>query len=117
LESLQIPLPPLSIQHEVLAILNEMEAELQTLEQMAAKAEQRAKFILDGYLTSDAVVAVAESDEEESETNSIIIPPPTEKDNDYTSMTRADLLALCKERNIKGVSAKKKEELIELLSK
>ena len=46
-----ITLPPLSIQHEVLAILNEMEAELQTLEQMAAKAEQRAKFILDGYLT------------------------------------------------------------------
>jgi type I restriction enzyme, S subunit len=43
--------PPLPIQHEVLAILNEMEAELQTLEQMAAKAEQRAKFILDGYLT------------------------------------------------------------------
>ena len=47
-----IIVPPLSVQHEVLAILNEMEAELQTLEQMAAKAEQRAKFILDGYLTS-----------------------------------------------------------------
>ena len=46
-----IIVPPLRIQHEVLAILNEMEAELQTLEQMAAKAEQRAKFILDGYLT------------------------------------------------------------------
>jgi type I restriction-modification system DNA methylase subunit len=43
--------PPLPIQHEVLSILNEMEAELATLEQMAAKAEQRAKFILDGYLT------------------------------------------------------------------
>jgi len=43
--------PSLPIQHEVLAILNEMEAELATLEQMAAKAEQRAKFILDGYLT------------------------------------------------------------------
>ena len=51
ISSVQIPLPPLPIQHEVLAILNEMEAELQTLEQMAAKAEQRAKFILDGYLT------------------------------------------------------------------
>ena len=46
-----IYIPPLPIQHEVLAILNEMEAELQTLERMAAKAEQRAKFILDGYLT------------------------------------------------------------------
>jgi restriction endonuclease S subunit len=47
----EIPVPPLPIQHEVLAILNEMEAELATLEQMATKAEQRAKFILDGYLT------------------------------------------------------------------
>lgn len=46
---IDIPLPPLPIQHEVLAILNEMEAELATLEHMAAKAEQRAKFILDGY--------------------------------------------------------------------
>ena len=51
IEELKIPLPPLPIQHEVLAILNEMEAELQMLQQMAVKAEQRAKFILDGYLT------------------------------------------------------------------
>jgi restriction endonuclease S subunit/predicted RNA methylase len=51
LTNYEIPLPPLPIQHEVLAILNEMEAELATLEQMAVKAEQRAKFILDGYLT------------------------------------------------------------------
>jgi len=44
-----MPVPPIEFQHEVLAILNEMEAELATLEHMAAKAEQRAKFILDGY--------------------------------------------------------------------
>lgn len=48
-----MPVPPIDFQHEVLAILNEMEAELQTLEQMAAKAEQRAKFILDGYLVKN----------------------------------------------------------------
>jgi type I restriction enzyme S subunit len=45
-------IPPLPIQQEVLTTLNEMEAEMNTLEQMAAKAEQRAKYILDGYLTS-----------------------------------------------------------------
>jgi type I restriction enzyme S subunit len=44
-----MPIPPIEFQHEILAILNEMEAELVTLEQMVAKAEQRAKFILDGY--------------------------------------------------------------------
>jgi len=62
-----ITLPPLPIQHEVLAILNEMEAELATLEQMAAKAEQRAKFILDGYLSPSPTpvidTPVVESDE------------------------------------------------------
>lgn len=51
---LEIPIviPPLPIQQEVLAILNEMEAELKVMEQMAAKAEQRAKYILDGYLSN-----------------------------------------------------------------
>jgi type I restriction-modification system DNA methylase subunit len=48
----EIPCPPLPIQEEVLAILNEMEAQLKVMEQMAEKAEQRAKYILDGYLTS-----------------------------------------------------------------
>jgi type I restriction enzyme, S subunit len=46
-----IVVPPLSVQQEVLAILNEMDAERKVLEQMAAKAEERAKFILKAYLT------------------------------------------------------------------
>jgi len=45
-------IPPLPIQQEILAILNEMESELKAMEQMAARAEQRAKYILDGYLCS-----------------------------------------------------------------
>ena len=44
--------PPLAVQEEVLTTLNEMDAELKVMEQMAAKAEQRAKYILDGYLSS-----------------------------------------------------------------
>ena len=50
--TIEIPCPPLAVQQEVLAILNEMEAELKVMEQMAANAEQRAKYILDGYLAS-----------------------------------------------------------------
>lgn len=50
--TIEIPCPPLAIQQETLAILNDMEAELKVMEDMAAKAEQRAKYILDGYLTS-----------------------------------------------------------------
>ena len=53
---MEIPIPPLPIQQEVLAILNEMEAELKVMEQMAAKAEQRAKYILDGYLSTQTTV-------------------------------------------------------------
>ncbi len=52
LTNYEITVPTLPIQQEVLAILNEMEAELKAMEQMAAKAEQRAKYILDGYLSS-----------------------------------------------------------------
>jgi type I restriction enzyme S subunit len=54
---LEIPIltPPLPIQQEVLTILNEMETELKTMEQMVARAEQRAKYILDGYLSSQKV--------------------------------------------------------------
>jgi len=55
LSDYSIPIPPLPIQEEILAILNEMESELKVMEQIAAKAEQRAKFVLDGYLSSQKV--------------------------------------------------------------
>ena len=45
-----IPIPPLETQQQILTILNEMESERNSLMQMASKAEQRAKFVLDGYL-------------------------------------------------------------------
>ena len=53
--NLSYSIPPLPIQEKVLAKLNEMEAELKVMEQMAANAEQRAKYILDGYLFSQPV--------------------------------------------------------------
>jgi len=46
----EIPIPPLETQQQILTILNEMEGERKSLEQMASKAEERAKFVLDGYL-------------------------------------------------------------------
>ena len=58
--NLSYAVPPLAIQQEVLAILNEMEAELKVMEQMAAKAEQRAKYVLDGYLSSQPVEATVQ---------------------------------------------------------
>jgi predicted GIY-YIG superfamily endonuclease len=34
---------------------------------------------------------------------------------DYSQKTRDELIALCKERNMKGYSGKKKEEILSLL--
>jgi restriction endonuclease S subunit len=45
-----IPIPPLETQQQILTILNTMESERKSLEQMASKAEERAKFVLDGYM-------------------------------------------------------------------
>lgn len=56
LSEILMPIPPLAVQQETLAILNEMESELKVMEQMASKAEQRAKFILDGYLSIQTTV-------------------------------------------------------------
>ena len=35
--------------------------------------------------------------------------------DDYSKKTRSELIAICKERSIKGVSSKKKAEIIQLL--
>lgn len=51
MQGIEIPLPPLALQQEALALLTEMDVERKMLERMTAKAEERAKFILDGYLT------------------------------------------------------------------
>lgn len=59
----EIPIPPLPIQQQTRAILNEMDIELKALEQMVAKAEQRAKFILDGYLSSEPTSELAPAQE------------------------------------------------------
>lgn len=79
LTNYEIPIPPLAVQQEVLAILNEMEAEMKTLEQMAAKAEQRAKYILDGYLSSKPTAEPALVDPVAVPQNTLVAPTePTE---------------------------------------
>jgi restriction endonuclease S subunit len=119
LNDFKIPIPPLPIQTEILAILNEMETELNTLEQMAIKAETRTRFILDGYLSTSAT-AVEEAEEEEilhelpSPTLSIIPPIPLSKP-DYKAMSKPELLEQCKKNNLKGCAPLKKEELIKRL--
>jgi hypothetical protein len=52
LETIYIPLPSTAIQQEVLGMLQAMEEERTALQQMAIKAEERATYILQGYLQS-----------------------------------------------------------------
>jgi restriction endonuclease S subunit len=73
---LEYPCPPLPIQQEILAILNEMEAELKVMEQMAAKAEQRAKYILDGYLTQPAANSTPHVEPVAVPQNTLVAPTP-----------------------------------------
>lgn len=103
LNEFEIPIPPLPIQTEILAIMNEMDAELKTLEQMSAKAEARARFILDGYLSTP----VTEVEEEETTAapaaasiSNVLTHEPAEPDllPAYESMTRSQLLEECKKR-------------------
>jgi adenine-specific DNA-methyltransferase len=44
------------------------------------------------------------------------VAQPVENSMDYSKKSRQELLAICKEKNIKGYSGKKKDELITLLS-
>jgi type I restriction-modification system DNA methylase subunit len=67
---------PLDIQNRILSILNEREADSKTLEQMAAKAEQRAKYILDGYLSQAAANPTPHVEPAAVPQNTLIAPTP-----------------------------------------
>ena len=55
--------------------------------------------------------------EEEAEKNIILSKNDLIKSLDYSTKTREELIALCKEKKIKGYSSKKKEDILKLLSK
>jgi type I restriction-modification system DNA methylase subunit/restriction endonuclease S subunit len=51
IKTVQIPIPPLSVQTQVIVVLNEMTAQKANFEKMAIHAEITAKYILDNYLS------------------------------------------------------------------
>jgi restriction endonuclease S subunit len=52
IENLTIPLPPLKFQEQVLSYLNDLQAQLTSLESLQKQSERNAKFILDSYLNT-----------------------------------------------------------------
>ena len=127
-----ITIPPLDFQTAVLTRLDAFQSQLAALESLQRQSEDNARFILESYLhTAEPQASSSEaSDDDEKEEPRIIRRPRSvsplraaESGNaiaavaipDYASMSLAALKDLCKERSIRGISGKKKEELVVIL--
>jgi restriction endonuclease S subunit len=136
-----ISLPPLDFQRALVARLDALQAQLSALESLQRQSEDNARFILESYLYTDAPQAESADDEpqaassgddekEEPRSTPIRRPrsvSPTRDASghaiaavaavipDYASMSVATLKDLCKARGLRGLSGKKKEELVVIL--
>jgi restriction endonuclease S subunit len=137
---IKMPLPPLAFQQAVLNRLDALQSQLTSLENLGKQAEDNARFILESYLNTDAPQtesasaavesgnasevesAIAEDDEKEEPRIAIPIRRPRSVSParsapipDYASMSVAALKELVKARGLRGLSGKKKEELVVIL--
>ena len=135
IEELTMPLPPLAFQHALVARLDALQSHLTALESLQRQSEDNARFILESYLYTEqapsAEQQASSSEDDEKEEPRIIRRPrsvsparPAESGAessestvipDYASMSLAALKDLCKERGLRGLSGKKKEELVVIL--
>jgi type I restriction enzyme M protein len=140
--TIKIPLPPLAFQHALIARMDALQSQLAALESLQRQSEDNARFILESYLHTGASSAddapqassasASEDDEkEEPLARSTPIRRPrsvsparseAESENasavatlDYESMSLTALKDMCKARGLRGLSGKKKEELVVIL--
>jgi restriction endonuclease S subunit len=128
------PCPPLAFQHALVARLDALQSQLTALESLQRQSEDNARFILESYLNTEQEPQASSSeasDDDEKEEPRIIrrprsVSPARDASGhamaavatvipDYASMSHAALKDLCKERGIRGISGKKKEELVVIL--
>ena len=142
IEELTMPLPPLAFQHALVARLDALQSHLTALESLQRQSEDNARFILESYLYTDAPRASsaepqASSSEDDEKEEPLARSTPIRRPRsvsptrdasghaiaavatvaipDYASMSLAALKDLCKERGLRGLSGKKKEELVVIL--
>jgi hypothetical protein len=135
--TIKIPLPPLSFQHALIARMDALQSQLAALESLQRQSEDNAQFILESYLHTDAPQAeraelqTSSSDDDEkeeplarstpirrprsvsparSDAVAEVVAPPN-----YESMSLVALKDMCKARGLRGLSGKKKEELVVIL--
>ena len=133
LSEVTMPLPPLAFQHAVIARLEALQSQLTALESLQRQSEDNARFILESYLNTEQEpqASSSEASDDEKEEPRIIRRPrsvsparPAESGAessestvipDYASMSLAALKELVKARGLRGLSGKKKEELVFIL--
>ena len=136
LSEVTMPLPPIAFQHALVARLDALQSQLTALESLQRQSEDNARFILESYLYMEQEPQASSSeasDDDEKEEPRIIRRPRSVSPirdasghvmeasasgaviPDYTSMSLAALKDLCKERGIRGISGKKREELVVIL--
>ena len=137
IEELPMPLPPLAFQHAVIGRLDALQSQLAALESLQRQSEDNARFILESYLSTQAPVQalheVNDDEKEEPRISPIRRPRSVSPISaaardasghaiaeaavipDYASMSLAALKDMCKERGLRGLSGKKKEDLVVIL--
>ena len=122
MEQFTIVVPPISLQESTLVRLEALQTQLTSLENLQKQSEENARFILESYLS---ISSQSELEDKSEEAETIVsekeeaAPLTTSCSNaatpDYNSMSLNELKQLCKDKKIKGITGKKKEELIEML--
>ena len=133
IETALIRVPSLSRQESALARLEALQSQLTALESLQRQSEDNARFILESYLNTEQEpqASSSEASDDEKEEPRIIRRPrsvsparPAESGAessestvipDYASMSLAALKELVKARGLRGLSGKKKEELVFIL--
>ena len=141
----EVMIPSIAVQMKTLERLDALQSQLAALESLQRQSEDNARFILESYLHTDASAAddaqqassASEEDDEKEEpcVTSIVRSTPIRRPRsvsparadvaedaaiavatpDYESMSLAALKDLCKARGLRGLSGKKKEELVVIL--
>ena len=132
IETALIRVPSLSRQESALARLDALQSQLTALESLQRQSEDNARFILESYLNTQAPSEATQQPQDDEKEEPRIIRRPRSVSParlaesgaessestvipDYASMSLAALKDLCKERGLRGLSGKKKEELVVIL--
>jgi type I restriction enzyme S subunit len=135
----EVMIPSITVQMKTLARLDALQSQLTALESLQRQSEDNARFILESYLHTEGAQAesgnVSDDEKEEPRITSIARSTPIRRPRsvsparsdavatseasvappNYESMSLAALKDLCKARGLRGLSGKKKEELVVIL--